>query len=333
MRYCSRGETHIETRETPIDREAHRWTALPGEGRVPTCTEEGYGKIKCELCGEERTAEDFPALGHDQGEWHLTKEASCEASGARELRCTRCGEVLNTETIPALGHDYQNWVVTTPAACTTGVETGTCTHDNAHTTTRPIPAVHNYVNGICTVCYSIEMIPIAGGSFEMGKNLGTAAGADETPVHTVTLTGFSLTRYPVTQELYQAVMGSNPSYFQTAVSGESGTPGKLPVEKVSWYDALVFCNRLSVKEGLSPAYRVNGSTDPDVWGAVPTSSNDAVWDAAELVSGAEGYRLPTEAQWEYAARGETQVRPVGQDTRIRGATRLAMLRGATAVAA
>jgi len=144
----------------------------------------------------------------------------------------------------------------------------------------------------------IEMVQIPGGSFQMGSNSGSD---NEKPVHTVTLSSFYMGKYEVTQEQWMAVMGNNPSNFKDSpTSGE--VQGRRPVEQVSWYDALIFCNKLSLMEGLSPAYRISGSTDPAVWGNVPTSSN-STWNAVEVVAGSNGYRLPTEAQWEYAARG------------------------------
>jgi formylglycine-generating enzyme required for sulfatase activity len=151
----------------------------------------------------------------------------------------------------------------------------------------------------------VEMVQVEGGSFQMGKDLGTAATGDETPVHTVTLSSFSIGKYLVTQEQYQAVMGSNPSYFHGGSGREPAdgeVQGKRPVEMVSWYDTIVFCNKLSVKEGLSPVYSISGSTDPSTWDNVPTG-NDATWNAVIIVAGSNGYRLPTEAQWEYAAKG------------------------------
>jgi len=155
----------------------------------------------------------------------------------------------------------------------------------------------------------IEMVRVKGGTFQMGEELGTAGSGDITPVHTVTLSDFSIGKYQVTQAQYQAVMGSNPSYFN-GTSGrtpdEGETQSRRPVEQVRWFDAIVFCNRLSIMEGLTPAYRIDGQTNPDLWGEIPTGSshlNYAVWNAVRIVAGSTGYRLPTEAQWEYAAKG------------------------------
>ncbi|MDR1869618.1 MAG: formylglycine-generating enzyme family protein [Treponema sp.] len=154
---------------------------------------------------------------------------------------------------------------------------------------------NNGNNGNGGINAEIEMISVPGGSFQMGNPDSSVGENDECPVHTVTLSAFSIGKYEVTQAQYQAVMGSNPA------SGY-GVGGNYPVYKVRWYDALVFCNKLSITKGLTPAYRINNSTDPAVWGTVTTRSN-TTWDAVEVVSGSNGYRLPTEAQWEYAAKG------------------------------
>jgi formylglycine-generating enzyme required for sulfatase activity len=112
-------------------------------------------------------------------------------------------------------------------------------------------------------------------------------------------------KYQVTQEEYQAVMGTNPSSFKAATNGEN--PARRPVERVSWYDAVEFCNRLSEMEGLAPYYAIDKNTrDPN-----NTSSYDRYKWLVTPNPFADGYRLPTEAQWEYALAGMPTVYDTG----------------------
>ena len=116
---------------------------------------------------------------------------------------------------------------------------------------------------------------VSGGTFQMGSNDGDD---NEKPVHSVTVSDFYIGKYEVTQAEWEAVMGSNPSNWK-------GT--NQPVEKVSWYDALDYCNKKSKAEGLTLCY---------TWSGGKTIVN----------INANGYRLLTEAEWEFAARGGTK---------------------------
>ncbi len=117
-------------------------------------------------------------------------------------------------------------------------------------------------------------ILISGGTFEMGSPDEEAWRSDDETQHTVTVSDFYISPYELTQKEYQDICGENPSNF---------TGDNLPVENISWLDAIAYCNARSERDGLTPVYVINGE--------------NVSWNRS-----ADGYRLHTEAEWEYACR-------------------------------
>ncbi len=139
-------------------------------------------------------------------------------------------------------------------------------YDRSQQTTPTSPAVTND-----------NFALISGGTFQMGSPASEPERSSDETRHSVTVDSFYMAKTEVSQQEYQTVMGSDPS----ETKGDD-----LPVTNITWYDAIQYCNKLSEAAGLTPCYTISGTT--------------VTWDKS-----ASGYRLPTEAEWEYAARANT----------------------------
>ena len=274
----------------------------------------------------EHTTEVSGKAEHSFGNWTTTKEATEEETGTRERSCTVCGYTA-TEVIEKLahthkfatdwtkdetnhwyastcGHDVTDskaahsfyWEVTIESSCTEkGEKKGTCTSCGYEKTEITDKEEHTYTDGICVCGLPEGFVLIPAGTFQMGSELGYD---DNKPVHQVTITkSFYMGKYEVTQAEYEGYC----NYGESSPTSTYGVGNNYPAYYVSWYDAIVYCNKRSISEGLTPCYSISGNTDPEKWGMVPTST-DSKWNAVVCDWNANGYRLPTEAEWEYAAR-------------------------------
>jgi formylglycine-generating enzyme required for sulfatase activity len=183
-----------------------------------------------------------------------------DPSGAKPLGNLTTGTSFNVNSM-AGGTAYYFWV----SSVKDGQESGKSPVVTVRTAAVPVnPAPDGFVR-------------IQGGTFTMGSPASEVGRINNEVQHQVTVSGFYMGKFEVTQREWAAVMGSNPSYFK----GDN-----LPVEMVSWYDVIDYCNRRSQREGLTPAYTRSGE--------------NVTWNRS-----ANGYRLPTEAEWEYACRAGT----------------------------
>ena len=276
----------------------------------------------------EHTEEVRDKAEHTFGEWKTTLKPTEEADGKKERTCTVCS-YKEEQSIAKLEHTH-TFAETWTSDEANHWHVATCEHTEevsgkaAHTfgewnvTKLSTFDTDGEKERTCTVCSYNEKKIISKSSEGFVKVTGTTITGKEkwTPSSSVFVSGRTLTipdMYVSDHEVTQAEYAKYCKYGSSSPSSSSGAGNNYPAYYVNWYDAVVYCNLRSIDEELTPAYKIGEETDPRNWSGIvgdaasgycgPSSKNET-WDGITYDKKANGYRLPTEAEWEYITREE-----------------------------